>query len=247
MQTIQGSIEQLHRALCDYIEATYHISAATLIGRRKELLNRPGVIYQVPYLESTPRYQPSAGFADMIGLPPAACEAYLAVSEPDGELPRLVYDPPYQHQWDAIHGSLINGKNLVILTGTGSGKTECFLLPILGKLATEANASSDTFRQQAAMRALILYPMNALVNDQLGRLRALFGDPRIVKLFKGWGKRPPRFARYTSRTPYPGVRTTKKDAAKLRAFGDFYAEIQRRAQTGEAENKEEAQGATKSS
>ena len=241
MQTIQKSIDQLHRALSDYIEATYHISASTLIARRKELLNRPGVIYQVPYLESTPRYQTSAGFASMIGLPAAAREAYLAVSEPDGDLPRLVYDPPYQHQWEAIHGSLVNDKNLVIMTGTGSGKTECFLLPILGKLAREAKASSDTFLQQPAMRALILYPMNALVNDQLGRLRALFGDPRIVGLFRRWGVRPPRFARYTSRTPYAGVRTTKKDSVKLKAFGDFYADLYRLAQTGEPEEKAEAQ------
>ena len=45
MQTIQETIEQLHAALRDYIEATYHISASTLIARRKQLLNRPGVIY----------------------------------------------------------------------------------------------------------------------------------------------------------------------------------------------------------
>jgi hypothetical protein len=44
--------------------------------------------------------------------------------------------------------------------------------------------------------------LKALVNDQLGRLRAIFGDPRIVGLFKKWAQRPPRFARYTSRTPY---------------------------------------------
>lgn len=241
MQTIQESIEQLHRALCDYIEATYHISSSTLIARRKELLNRPGVIHQVPYVESTPRYQTSAGFASMTGLQPAARDAYLVASEPDGDLPRLVYDPPYQHQWDAIHGSLVSGKNLVIMTGTGSGKTECFLLPILGKLAREAKENSDTFHDQPAMRALILYPMNALVNDQLGRLRALFGDPRISELFKRWGGRPPRFARYTSRTPYAGIRTTKKDSIKLKAFGDFYTDLYRRTQTRESEERAEAQ------
>ena len=60
MHTIQQSIEQLHGALRDYIEATYHISAKSLIARRKALLNRPGVIHQVPYLESTPRYETGA-------------------------------------------------------------------------------------------------------------------------------------------------------------------------------------------
>ena len=90
------------------------------------------------------------------------------------------------------------------------------------------------------MRALILYPMNALVNDQLGRLRALFGDPRLVKLFKEWAGRPPRFARYTSRTPYAGIRTAKKDSLKLKAFNDFYADIQRCAQTKGSEEQEKS-------
>ena len=67
------------------------------------------------------------------------------------------------------------------MTGTGSGKTESFLLPILGKFAREAEANPGGFGGQPAMRALILYPMNALVNDQLGRLRSLFGDPRLVE------------------------------------------------------------------
>jgi ATP-dependent helicase YprA (DUF1998 family) len=66
------------------------------------------------------------------------------------------------------------------MTGTGSGKTECFLLPILGKLATEAHNTGDKFGNTPAVRAMVLYPMNALVNDQLGRLRLLFGDRRVT-------------------------------------------------------------------
>jgi predicted TIM-barrel fold metal-dependent hydrolase len=81
--------------------------------------------------------------------------------------------------------------------------------------------------------------MNALVNDQLGRLRSLFGDHRIVALFNQWTQRPPRFAQCTSRTPYAGVRTRDKDSRKLRAFGDFYVEIQRRAQ-GPASNEQQS-------
>lgn len=126
------------------------------------------------------------------------------------------------------------------MTGTGSGKTESFLLPILGKLAREAAARPELFRDQPAVRALILYPMNALVNDQLGRLRSLFGDPRVVGLFKGWAGRPPRFARYTSRTPYAGIRTRDKDSRKLRAFDEFYVEIQRQAQGPAADEQTQA-------
>ena len=241
MYTIQQSIEQLHGALRDYIEATYHISAKSLIVQRKALLNRPGVIRQIPYLESTPRYETGERFSEMAGLNPAALQAYLAVSNPQGKLPRLIYDPPYRHQSEAVRGSLIDGRNLIIMTGTGSGKTEAFLLPILGKLAGQASEKPDTFGQQPAMRALVLYPMNALVNDQLGRLRALFGDPRLVALFKGWAGRPPRFARYTSRTPYAGVRTTRKDSAKYKSFEEFYVDIERRARDAQPQERTDAQ------
>ena len=126
------------------------------------------------------------------------------------------------------------------MTGTGSGKTESFLLPIVGKFAKEAQTRPAVFAEQPAMRALIMYPMNALVNDQLGRLRALLGDPRLVQVFKEWCGRPPRFARYTSRTPYAGVRTTKKDSARLQSFDSFYVDVLRRTTSGDTVEKEQA-------
>lgn len=235
--TIPNAIEPLHSALSEYIEATYHISDKSLIARRKELLKRPGVIHQVPYLESTPRYQTGERFSEMAGLSPAALEAYLSVSAPQGDLPRLIFDPPYRHQSEAVRGSVIDGRNLIIMTGTGSGKTESFLLPILGKLAREASGNPDSFGQRSAVRALVLYPMNALVNDQLGRLRMLFGDPRLVSLFQGWAGRPPRFARYTSRTPYAGIRTHKMDSRKLGSFDKFYVDIERGARDADPAKK----------
>lgn len=240
-QTIHDTITQLHGALKDYIEATYHITDAPLIEQRRRLLDQAGAIFQIPYLESTPRYQVGERFSEMHGLPEAALQAYLALSKPSGELPAVLYDPPYDHQSKAIRDCLIDGKNLLIMTGTGSGKTESFLLPILGKLAQEAKTAPDRFGEQTAVRALLLYPMNALVNDQLGRLRSLFGDPRIVALFKTWAGRPPRFARYTSRTPYAGVRERKKDSRNLKAFEDFYVEIQRRVQGEPSDEQREAQ------
>ena len=228
-KTIQETISELHGSLRDYIEATYHVSAASLIRQREELLQEPGVIHQIPYLESTPRYQTGETFAEMKGLPEAALAVYAALSKPKGELDRIFYDPPYKHQSESVRHCLIDGKNVIIMTGTGSGKTESFLLPIIGKLAREAKASGAKFGATPAMRALVLYPMNALVNDQLGRMRTIFGDPRLVALFKSWSGRPPRFARYTSRTPYAGVRSSKKDGKKLQSFEEFYVDIERRA------------------
>lgn len=219
--TIGETTQQLHRALRDYIEATYHVSHPTLVDQRRALLDQVGVIHQRPYIESTPRYRPGKKFADL-DLPQAALEIYSSVSKANGDLALLIHDPPYQHQALSTQLSLVDERSLVVMTGTGSGKTECFLLPILGKLAKEAKAKGQEFGETNAVRAMVLYPMNALVNDQLGRLRLLFGDSRIVKRFKDWSGRPARFARYTSRTLYPGVRDKSKDQDRLKPIGKYY-------------------------
>lgn len=237
--TIQETIRQLHAALRDYIEATYHISSPSLIDQRRRLLDQIGIIHQVPFIESTPRYKTERKFADL-GLPRGALDVLTALSTQSGGQPRLLYDPPYTHQADSLSSCLVHGKNLVIMTGTGSGKTESFLMPIIGKLAREARGRPNSFRDQYAMRAMVMYPMNALVNDQLGRLRALFGDPRLVNLFREWAGRPPRFARYTSRTPYAGVRDTAKDSRKLKSFDEFYVEIERRVSGPDSDEQQEA-------
>jgi len=239
LKTIQETIAELHGSLTDYIEATYHISHPTLIQQRRGLLEERGVTFQIPYLESTPRYTAGARFNDIAGLPPAALEIYEALSRASDDLPKIIHNPPYSHQYESIRQCLVEGKNLIIMTGTGSGKTESFLLPILGKLAREAAGNPKAFAQPAT-RALLLYPMNALVNDQLGRLRALFGDLRLVKKFGAWAGRPPRFARYTSRTPYAGVRDSKKDGRKLKSFEDFYVQIQQQADDASSEGHEAA-------
>ena len=227
--TIGETVQQLHTSLSDYIEATYHVSHPILVAQRRQILQAPGVIHQRPYLESTPRYQPGSSFADL-GLDGATLEVFSAVSKADGDQNLLIHDPPYQHQAESTQLSLVEGRSLVVMTGTGSGKTECFLLPILGKLASEAQRSGRSFGETTAVRAMVLYPMNALVNDQLGRLRLLFADSRISKKFIQWSGRPARFARYTSRTLYPGVRGSKKDQAKLAPIRDYYVRNLERAQ-----------------
>lgn len=220
--TIDQTIGRLQHALRDYIEATYHVSDPGLVAARKLLLDQPGIIHQQPYIESTPRYQPGKRFSDLQGLPESVRRFLTELARKLAGQRPLLFDPPYTHQSSAIIESLVNGKSLIVMTGTGSGKTESFLLPILGKLAIEAHQKPQSFKTQSGFRALILYPMNALVNDQLGRLRLLFGDTRVGKQFETWAGRPIRFARYTSRTLYPGVRTPKKDSQELKPIEKYY-------------------------
>jgi ATP-dependent helicase YprA (DUF1998 family) len=223
--TIQETIDELRQTLTDYIEATYHIGHPLIVAQRKRLLAEAGGIFQIPYLESTPRYVTSDPYEKMTELPDAAREAFLRLADPSSGK-QIIFNPPYVHQAQALRETLTNRKNLMIMTGTGSGKTESFLLPILGKLAIEARDHSSQFRKFSALRAIVLYPMNALVNDQLGRLRPLFGHPRVVSMFEQWSGRPARFARYTSRTPYAGVRSPAKDGSRLASIEDFFVAIE---------------------
>ena len=225
--TLGETARSLHDALRDYIEATYHISDQRLVDQRRALLEHDGVIRQVPYIESTPRYASGPRFEDL-GLPDAATDVLVAASLAEHDGSPLVHNPPFQHQAEALQEVLANRRSVIVTTGTGSGKTECFLLPILGHIAVQARHALETF-WSPVVRAILLYPMNALVNDQLGRLRRLLGSETVAEWFTRSAGRPVRFARYTSRTLYPGVRTAKRDQQRLRPLGKYYVATAREA------------------
>ncbi|NPV81718.1 MAG: DEAD/DEAH box helicase [Firmicutes bacterium] len=111
-----------------------------------------------PFLEASPAF--------VRGSTPRQLCAELGLSPDQGFLAAIEGDRPlYKHQEDAIRKSAM-GRNVVVATGTGSGKTESFLLPILFHLYSQFRAS----KLGPGVRALILYPMNALTNDQRDRL-----------------------------------------------------------------------------
>ena len=88
----------------------------------------------------------------------------------------------YRHQWEAIKfeaesRSAGTRPGLVITAGTGAG-TESFLLPVLNQLFSELRTSG-----QKGIRAIVLYPMNALVNDQVQRIHGWLKGQSEVTLF----------------------------------------------------------------
>lgn len=85
---------------------------------------------------------------------------------------------PYIHQENAIRDTR-NGKNLIVCTGTGSGKTESFLMPVIDGIVRERKEKGKRYEEEKGIRAIILYPMNALVNDQVARIRKLISKARI--------------------------------------------------------------------
>lgn len=107
--------------------------------------------------------------------------------------PALLDGPLYAHQEQALRNVHIGDRNVVVATGTASGKTESFLYPILFSLYRE---HLDGRLKHPGVRAMILYPMNALANDQRNRLgdicRALWEDASDFQ---------PTFGQYIGQTP----------------------------------------------
>lgn len=117
-----------------------------------------------PYLEVVDAFEQSRSLKDLVeeGL---LSPLFPKLLEHDRE---QYTRPLYSHQEDAVRVAL-SDRNMVVTTGTGSGKTECFLYPILHHLLEEERKKTLC----PGVRVLLLYPMNALANDQMKRLRTL--------------------------------------------------------------------------
>ena len=209
------SVLSVHETLLDtfhhYLSAQYHIWDEWLISERNRILEEVGNTYQHPRLEATPQYAQGPNYSDL-NIPPIAKSILkCAASDPATGIP----EKAYSHQSTAVE-QFFAGKDLIVATGTGSGKTESFLMPILSSLAIEAAQRQQSW-MKPGMRALLLYPMNALVNDQLGRLRRLFGSTVVKDNLRAGTLRNARFGMYTSRSPYPGQRTDKKNKQRVEA------------------------------
>lgn len=218
----------LKKTFHQYLEAQYHIWDEDLIAERRRLLDSPGVTFQEPQIEATPFYPSGPSYSELRIPEPAQQILTLASSRPNVG----IYPNPYAHQAASLEAFLGRDEEIIVATGTGSGKTECFLMPIIGSLAVESVERPESW-ELPGFRALLLYPMNALVNDQLARLRRLLGDPKVADALKGGRSRRATFGMYTSRTPYPGMSTPSRDRERIgglleRYYQGISAEVRRR-------------------
>lgn len=130
----------------------------------KENLSQPGRIVKGPYLETLPDFKKGATLESLIeeGL------FHEGFTDLGGNLLGRRF---HSHQEDAFRRIISKKENVIVATGTGSGKTECFLYPLVDFLLRERSNG----KLAPGVRAIIVYPMNALANDQLyHRLAPLF-------------------------------------------------------------------------
>ena len=149
----------------NYIRSQYLGKNSLLLSALDEELDKEGQLYQKPYLESSPAYKSKRNGIDTTEIKPWLRSFFHALSEAD----RGVYPSPFVHQIEALE-EYEKGHDLFVSTGTGSGKTECFMWPLMAKLVCEAKEQPQSWEQRG-IRTVIMYPMNALVSDQISRLR----------------------------------------------------------------------------
>ena len=242
MHDLIGAHERLNSVYGQYIESTFPLRYPSMGIERRRLLSSSDVLSQPALLEPTPVYPSSnLNLAEAsASLPVDYRDLYKLARELMGENIKL-----YRHQWKSLEAVLSGGKDLVVTTGTGSGKTECFLLPLMAELARESadwpvmqeppytrkwweDEASEWLSQWAhtgrralgmhAMRAMVLYPLNALVEDQLRRLRRTLDSDGIHHwLDSERGGNRITFGRYTGQTPIPGSPSNTRAVQRLRS------------------------------
>lgn len=167
---------EIKASYIDYITTTFDLADPDYAKALRRELQREGMVAKGPYLDIGGSYETGTTLSDLIvqGKASRLFQTLEPVTEKNREL--KLDRPLYIHQEQAL-ALASAGENLVVTTGTGSGKTESFLLPILDTLLREEEAGTLGY----GVRAILIYPMNALANDQMKRMRALLkGHPTIT-------------------------------------------------------------------
>ena len=238
------SFEKIRDSYIDYVRTAFSTRYPSLEAERERLLMERGVVCQEPWVEPIPSYVTVKKIHETTELDvPGLSKREIEEFQEFASCGLLGDFKLFDHQIDMLRKSL-SGENTVVTAGTGSGKTEAFLLPIIANLIHESStwqppdpreSEQDTWwrtgsdqrslkkqldnqwvaqrkneRRKAAVRGLIVYPMNALVEDQMSRLRSALDSENA----RNWYDRNRNgnrfyFGRYNGATPIPGHKTTK--------------------------------------
>lgn len=241
-----GSFETIKENFIRYVKTAFGTKFENVEKERYDLLNYDKVLYRKPWIEPLPDYVSSGKKVNDLTIE----DLGNVLNEVEANTFKGLVNtglvgnfPLHSHQTEMLKQALL-GNNCIITSGTGSGKTESFLLPLFAQLSKElANwplpnqksinintwwrennglsareivnnvnfTLSDVVKQRqhetrkAAVRALILYPMNALVEDQMSRLRkALDSDDTRKWLNENTNGNAIYFGRYNGSSPVAG-------------------------------------------
>ena len=254
MATPISVLEYIQEAYHKYYDSAFWLRDPKLLAERRDLLDSSGTTAQEVLLEAVLQYPGVVPIED-------ACKQ-IGMTDADGkELADLLFGFSdnfrlRKHQYQSLITSLSEQPdtphNVVVTSGTGSGKTESFLLPILARILKERKSTdlpetnfwwehdwevdgldwsssrvdSNLSAHTPAVRALLLYPTNALVEDQISRLRRA-----AIRALEKHGVPLFYFGRYTSGTPgglyFPPNVLKSKDRTQISQLARNIREIVR--------------------
>lgn len=170
-----------------YLKTMFDIDDPEYKKLFEEEMEHIGSFYKGPYLDVVDSFQNGMSVKELVEN---------GTLNPDFQFIKDIYAKTlFKHQ-DTSLRKILSGHNVVVSTGTGSGKTESFLIPILNSLMNE---KLEKMEIGPGVRALLIYPMNALANDQISRLRSVLADyPDIT------------FGAYTGQTEEEEARALEK-------------------------------------
>lgn len=257
-----GAFEKIRDNFLLYIKTAFGTQFPSVEQEREALLRQPGVFCQEPWIEPLPRYRTAKKIdayraGEIPGLDEEALWDFKGLVSSG-----LVGDfELFDHQDEMLRRAM-SGRHVVVTAGTGSGKTESFLLPLFAYLAKESASweapgsepphhddwwQDGAWQQQCrdakkscrvpqrvhenrdgAVRALILYPMNALVEDQLTRLRRALDSDEARDWFKKNRKgNRVYFGRYNGNTPVAGHEYNERNRPNRPKIDDLIEEIKK--------------------
>lgn len=165
-----------------YLRATVNVREPRLAQFVNDELDR-GLLWPDPYLQISPQFEKGSALADLA----ANGTIHEGTARFFGEDIRL-----HRHQEEALkHG--LAGDSFAVATGTGSGKSLTYLLPIVDSIFRRHEADPSGSRYK--LSALLIYPMNALINSQFEALERYTEDYEAKH-----GPCPVRFEKYTGQT-----------------------------------------------
>jgi DEAD/DEAH box helicase domain-containing protein len=240
-----GGFERMIDQFLSYLDTAYRIGDPEVSRMRRELLSSPKQLGLDPIFEAVPRYVTSKhGLERLVddpdgilhGFEPRVRLAFVELAlaglferDRTSETLKGAFKP-YLHQMKMLQRGVQDGTPGIVTSGTGSGKTESFMLPILAQLAKEAtkwpaptadydddwldsggrfalHRRNESAQRPKAVRALVLYPLNALVEDQMVRLRKAVDSPEARDVMdRHFNGNRIFFGRYTGKSPVTGFR-----------------------------------------
>jgi DEAD/DEAH box helicase domain-containing protein len=230
--------DEIRQAYLRYLDSPFRLRYEALLSERRDLLDQDRQLYREPLFEPLAPHESSQLTVAQACAQDAA--GFITSGGDRGLFPAA--RTLHRHQFEAWQESR-GGKAVVVTSGTGSGKTECYLLPIFAYLVEESARgwgtpgpkALDRFwwrarrqtrvlqrayeppQRPAAVRALLLYPLNALIEDQLGRIReACDGRPARRWLDQNRAGHRFWFGRYTGITPVSGPQASNAKRNELR-------------------------------